>query len=88
MGRIQAIGEIDGRATTIAAVLDETIQFVDWTLSDADADRARVLTDLKQDLHKWHATIHTMWDDPAQRSLLCNQAGDWSERLVLASGLL
>lgn len=88
MGRIQAIGEMEGEVTTARTMIDETIMFIELTLPVTDFAKARLLTELKQILEQWRISIDEIWKDPTRHSLLCEQAGNWSDRLVEASGLL
>ncbi|MBM3290591.1 MAG: hypothetical protein FJY92_10605 [Candidatus Hydrogenedentes bacterium] len=88
LGRIQAIGDIDGKASTVDVVIDESLLFIECSLADASAGHARQLADLKHELEHWKSDLDGLWSGPSSRAALCERAGEWCDALVAASGLL
>lgn len=72
----------------IESLLNESKFFIEWTTLDADPSIQAELVDLQLRLARWQHGIEEIWADPAQRMILAEEAGIWSNRVLEMSGLL
>jgi hypothetical protein len=87
LGRIASSAEKAARAKAIVPMLDECIQFTEWTLSN-QPEAAKELTDLSLMLKLWRDGWEHAQTDEHLRTLLSIQAKKWSDQALEYSGLL
>ncbi|OFW27685.1 MAG: hypothetical protein A3H97_23075 [Acidobacteria bacterium RIFCSPLOWO2_02_FULL_65_29] len=87
LARIGSAGANPANARAIQLLLEEARRFIEWTAAELTVEEAAELVDLQLALTLW---LHA-WEDtqrhPVQRALLAHQAGCWSERVLVLSGL-
>jgi len=88
LSRIETFSTLDVDLSAVAGVIEESLRFIEWTEPDADAPKADVLSDLKNDLKRWQESLTDHWNDSIKRRLISDKAGAWSNRLLEVSGLL
>lgn len=88
LGRIASSAEKTARAKAIVPMLDECLQFIEWTLSQQPESAGRELLDLKMMLKLWRDGWELAQANEYLRTLLSIQAKKWSEQTLAYSGLL
>jgi len=95
MGGIAAnLSRIGSRSTQAAdssavlSMVEESLQFTEWTHEDADSKSADTLAALKDRLNAWQADWQDIWARPEERKRMAAEAQSWSDRLLAESGLL
>jgi hypothetical protein len=88
LGRIASSAEKTARAKAIIPMLNECMQFIEWTLSYQPDAAARVLRDLSVMLKLWRDSWEYAQADQHLRALLSVQTKKWSDQILEYSGLL
>lgn len=88
LGRIASSAEKTARAKAIALMLDECLQFIEWTLSYQPDAASKGLRDLSIMLKLWRDGWEHAQTDQHLRTLLSIQAKKWSDQALEYSGLL
>ena len=88
LGRIASSAEKTARAKAIVPMLDECLQFIEWTLSHQAEPASKELKDLSVMLKLWRDGWEHAQTDERLRTLLSVQARKWSDQALEYSGLL
>jgi hypothetical protein len=72
----------------MAAVLNETQWFIEWTAGELEPEQAEELVNIQVQLARWELTLDNIWLDEKKRAEVAQQAQTWSERVLDMSGLL
>lgn len=88
LGRIASSAEKTARAKAIIPMLDECLQFIEWTLSNQPDKAGKELTDISVMLKLWRDSWEYAQANERLRALLSVQSRKWSEQILEASGLL
>jgi hypothetical protein len=88
LGRIASSAEKTARAKAIVPMLDECLQFIEWTLSEQTETASRELKEISVMLKLWRDGWEHAQTDEHLRSLLSVQAKKWSDQTLEYSGLL
>jgi hypothetical protein len=88
LARVKSFSDHPGHGDVVKSLLEESKFLIEWTALDADTGAQAELVDLQVQLARWQQTWASIWDDPARRAAVAEQAGVWSERLLEMSGLL
>lgn len=72
----------------VASIIEDSLHLIDWTVADVNNETAAQLGELKSKLAEWEHNLSTNWKDPAFRNELITLSTSWSNRVLLASGLL
>ena len=86
--RVSSFSRSESNQATVAALIEESKFFIEWTASEADIDTAGALVELQAQLARWQAGWSALWADPARRQQLGEQARVWSDLVLQLSGLL
>ena len=88
LGRIKSFASHSANREVVESLMDESKLFIEWTVAEAEANTAAELVELQVQLAGWHNSWPRIWDDPAQRNRMAEEAGVWSQRVLEMSGLL
>jgi hypothetical protein len=88
LGRIASSAEKTTRTKAIVPMLDECLQFIEWTLSQHPDAASKELNDLSVMLKLWRDGWDHAQTDEHLRTLLSVQAKQWSDQTLESSGLL
>jgi len=88
LGRIASSAEKIARAKAIVPMLDECLQFIEWTQSHQPEPTSRELRDLSLNLKLWRDSWEHAQTNDRLRMLLSVQAKKWSDQALEYSGLL
>ena len=88
LGRIASSAEKTVRTQAIVPMLDECLQFIEWTLSHQSDAASKELRDLSLMLKLWRDSWAHAQTDERLRKLLSVQARKWSDQALQYSGLL
>ena len=86
--RVKTAANRDENRDMVEGMLDESKHFIEWTAAEADIDKAAELVELQVQLARWQYKWHDIWNDPARRHEVAEQAGRWSDRVLELSGLM
>ena len=88
LGRIASSAEKTVRAKAIVPMLDECLQFIEWTLSQQPESANKELKDISLMLKLWRDSWEHAQTNEYLRTLLSVQAKKWSDQALDYSGLL
>ncbi len=88
LGRIASSAEKAARTKAIVPMLDECLQFIEWTLSRQPEAANKELKDLSAMLKLWRDSWEYAQIDQHLRVLLSIQTKKWSDQVLQYSGLL
>jgi hypothetical protein len=88
LGRIASSAEKPARTKAIIPMLDECVQFIEWTLSLQPATASKELKDISVMLKLWRDSWEYAQIDGHLRTLLALQTKKWSDQVLGYSGLL
>lgn len=88
LGRIASSAEKTARNKAIVPMLDECLQFIEWTLSQQPEVASKELKDISLMLKLWREGWEHAQTDERLRTLLSVQARKWSDQALEYSGLL
>lgn len=86
--RIASSTEKPARAKSIIPMLEECLQFVEWTISRQPEPANKELNDLSVMLKLWRDSWEQAQLNPGLCTLLAFQAKKWSDQVLEYSGLL
>lgn len=91
LARIASSARHPAGRESVAAMLEESQYFIEWTagdLAETDIEAAAELVDIQVMLALWRRAWADASQNPHQRSLLSLQAKKWSDQVLDYSGLL
>jgi len=88
LGRIASSAEKTARTKAIIPMLDECLQFIEWTLSSQPDKAERELVEISVMLKLWRDSWEYAQANELLRALLSVQSKKWSEQILESSGLL
>jgi hypothetical protein len=88
LGRVASSAEKTTRAKAIVPMLEECLQFIEWTLSLHPDVASKELKDLSVMLKLWRDGWEHAQTDEHLRTILSVQARKWSDQTLEFSGLL
>ena len=88
LGRIASSAEKTARTKAIVPMLDECLQFIEWTLVHQPETANKELRDLSAMLKLWRDSWEYAQIDGHLRALLSIQTKKWSDQVLEYSGLL
>jgi hypothetical protein len=88
LARVNSFSDHADHRDVVETLLDESKFFIEWTAPDADLSVQAELVELQIRLAHWQRAWKAIWDDPAQRAAVADQARTWSQRILEMSGLL
>ncbi|MCC7117849.1 MAG: hypothetical protein IT310_04930 [Anaerolineales bacterium] len=88
LGRIASSAEKETRAKAITPMLDECLQFIEWTINKQPDGASQKLQALSKMLKLWRDAWEHAQTNENLRRLLSLQAKQWSDQFLEYSGLL
>ena len=88
LARVKSFSAHADHREAVASLLNETKFFIEWTAPDATLDIQAELVELQIQLACWQRAWNAIWDNPARRLAVADQAHTWSRRVLQMSGLL
>ena len=88
LARIKSFSAHPDYCEVVESLLEESKQFIEWTVPDASLELQVELLELQLQLARWQRAWPIIWADPVRLAAVAEQAGAWSERVLKASGLL
>jgi len=88
LSRVKSFAANDANREAVASLLEESKFFIEWTAGEADIGVAAELVELQVQLSLWQLDWDDIWKNKAQRQLVANASGKWSQRVLELSGLL
>jgi hypothetical protein len=88
LSRIKSFAAKDANRAAVESVIEESKWFIEWTAREAEIDVAAQLVELQLQLARWQHQFNSIWNDPAKRTEMIGQSGEWSQRVLEMSGLL
>lgn len=88
LGRIASSAQKETRGKAIVPMLDECLQFIEWTLSQQPDDASQKLQNLSMMLKLWRDAWEYAQTNENLRRLLSIQTKQWSDQTLEYSGLL
>ena len=86
--RIPSFARSESNREAVAALIDESKYFIEWTAAGADIDAAGALVELQLELAGWQRNWPAIWADPERRRQVGEASRAWSDRVLELSGLL
>lgn len=87
LARIASFSKHDGHQHAVAAVIEESKWFIEWTANDLNVNQTAELTRLQSQLARWQLQSRKNWNDEKWRYELFSKSKKWSEYLIKMSGL-
>jgi hypothetical protein len=88
LGRIKSFASHGGSREVVESLMNESRLFIEWTAAEAEVNTAAELVGIQVRLAGWQYSWPGIWDDPAMRNKVAEEAGIWSQRVLEMSGLL
>jgi len=88
LGRIASSAEKTARTKAIIPMLDECLQFIEWTVSSQPDKAEKELVEISIMLKLWRDSWEYAQANELLRALLSVQSKKWSEQILESSGLL
>jgi hypothetical protein len=88
LARVKSFADHPDHRGVVERLLEESKFFIEWTAPEAGVDSQVALIELQIQLARWQHTWRRIWDDPARRASVAEEAGAWSERVLEMSGML
>jgi hypothetical protein len=82
LGRVASSARHATGGEAVAALLEESQYFIEWTAAETPAEVAEELVNLQVMLALWRRAWPEAQHNPQQRSLLAVQAKQWSDRML------
>ena len=82
LGRVASSARRAAGTAAVAAMLEESQHFIEWTAAEAPIDIAGELVNLQVLLALWRRAWPEAQHSPLQRSLLAVQAKQWSDQAL------
>jgi len=87
LARVASSARHPNGAESVAAMLEESQYFIEWTAAEAELDVAAELVAIQRLIALWRKAWLETQQYPAQRILLSVQAKKWSDQVLGYSGL-
>lgn len=88
LARVQSFSDHPKNRDVVKNILEESKFFIEWTAREATLDVQAELVALQRQLSLWHYGWNMLWADETLREAVAAKAGQWSQRVLEASGLL
>ncbi len=88
LARVESFSTHDALRDAVGRLMLESSHFIEWTAAEGNLKVKAELAELQQQLSEWQDTLADVWADAAKRASIAHEAGQWSQRVLAASGLL
>ena len=88
LSRIKSFSSLEMNREVVFSLLDESKYFIEWTAAETEISTAVELVELQVQLARWTLNWMLIWSDTSRRNQVAEQAMQWSNRILVLSGLL
>lgn len=88
LSRIKSFTNNEKNKSLVESLIDESKHFIEWTAQETDIETAAKLVELQVELALWQIRMNRIWCDSDQRKQISEQSNNWSQQVLIASGLL
>ena len=88
LSRIKSFTNNEKNKSLVESLIDESKHFIEWTAQETDIETAAKLVELQVELALWQIRMNRIWRDSDQRKQISEQSNNWSQQVLIASGLL
>ncbi len=86
--RIKSFSDKENNQTVVESLIDESKYFIEWTAAESEPATTFELVELQIQLARWQYRWSKVWSDSVQRKKMAELAQQWSERVLILSGLI
>jgi len=88
LARVSSSARHDSGAESVAAMLEESQYYIEWTAAETEPEIAAELVDIERMVALWRKAWPDVQTYRTQRIILSVQAKKWSDQVLGYSGLL
>ena len=88
LSRIKSFANNEKNKTLVESLIDESKHFIEWTARETEIEIAAKLVELQVELALWQIRLDKTWLDTDQRKQISEKSNNWSQQILMASGLL
>lgn len=88
LSRIKSFANNENNKVLVESLIDESKHFIEWTAHEAEIETAAQLVELQVQLALLQIKLNNLWLKPEQRKLISEKSNEWSQQVLIASGLL
>ena len=88
LARVASSARHESGAESVAAMLEESQYYIEWTAAEAEPEIAAELVDIQLMIGLWRKAWSEAQHNRTQRTLLSVQAKKWSDQILGYSGFM
>lgn len=88
LSRITSFANNEKNKSLVESLIEESKHFIEWTARETEIETAAKLVELQVELALWQIRINHNWLDADQRKQISEKSNNWSQQVLMASGLL
>ena len=88
LSRIRSFANNDKNKLLVESLIEESKHFIEWTAQETEIETAAKLVELQVELALWQIKMNKIWLDADQRKQISEKSNNWSQQVLMASGLL
>jgi len=88
LARIKSFSSHSDHGDAVESLIAQSRFFIEWTAPEAKLEIQVLLVGIQRKLAKLLRSWPSAWTDLKKRSSVAEQAGQWSQKILMASGLL
>lgn len=88
LSRIKSFANNENNKVLVESLIDESKHFIEWTAHEAEIETAAQLVELQVQLALLQIKLNNLWLEPEQRKIISEKSNEWSQQVLIASGLL
>ncbi len=88
LARVESFSTHDAHREAVEKLLNESKYFIEWIALETNLPLQAELVELQRLLAQWQYGIDENWAVSEKRAAIAQQAGIWSKKVLMSSGLL
>ena len=88
LARVKSFGKNPKNGQLISSLLRESGWFIEWAAPEAELLVAIELVEIQRQIVRWLADWPALWLDADRRQAVIDQSQQWSQMILMRSGLL
>lgn len=88
LSRIKSFANNENNKVLVESLIDESKHFIEWTAHETEIETAAQLVELQVQLALLQIKLNNLWLEPEQRKKISEKSNEWSQQVLIASGLL
>jgi hypothetical protein len=88
LSRIKSFANNEKNKSLVESLIEESKHFIEWTAQETEIETAAKLVELQVELAVWQIRMNHIWLDADQRKQISEKSNNWSQQVLMASGLL